>query len=765
MSRSPLAIAAALCLVATGCMQSAPAPAPVASQGGAQAAPAALRGVLARRDASARAQGPGAATLPDHGALLAIDTPQRPRAGASGPRWPVRASEAHAFAAAAPGGAIALPLPGGGVLPLRYAHHVEHGDGNWTWVGRTDDGGDAVLTFGPTATFGDVRVSPSRRLVLSTRAGGLWLADVDTTRENDANASPTALATDAMPAPDGSAVAAMLGDALERRAEAPLSMATVDVLLGYSSGLAADLGGSAAAETRMQHLVAVTNTAYANSQVTAQVRLVGTRQVAYADASNNQDALQDLTGYTCTPSCTPRTVPASLQPLRDQRESTGADLVALVRDLRTPEQAGCGVAWLLGDGGSPITTSLAPFGYAVVSDGEDRDEGDGLVYTCRVESLAHEFGHNMGQTHNTEDSSGIGAHPYSYGYREASSSGFYTVMAYRQPSSQQFPIMHFANPQVAYAGRPTGTATADNVRSMQQTIPVVAQFRGAVAPPVQRPDVFAFDRVSSTTRIATLSGVNDYQVLSPWRASALHPTGRGDEWVFRTADRDRDGSIDVYAIKRVGGNGRLEVHVLNGGSGFDRFQLQVATPLTVGSSGQWAFDVADFNGDGVPDLYCIDRMGGSGTTQVHVLDGASNFQVFSLHTATALHPTGTDPAWKFTVGDRNGDGRPDLYVIKRDGGTGRTELHVLDGASTFSRFSLHAATALHSTGSGHDWDFAVADYNADGIRDLYVFKKSAPASTEVHVLDGATAYTTWVAHRTTPLPPSGTDQARVFDIP
>src|SRR5690606_8259531 len=147
------------------------------------------------------------------------------------------------------------------------------------------------------------------------------------------------------------------------------------------------------------------------------------------------------------------------------------------------ENAGCGIAWLIGGGETGIVKGDEPFGYSVVSDGTDLDEEDDNTYFCREETLAHELGHNMGQAHNEDDSSSTGVHAYSYGYREASSTGFYTVMAYPQADSNQFSIRYFANPNVKYSGRVTGVANqSDNVRSLNQSMPIIATFRETVVP-------------------------------------------------------------------------------------------------------------------------------------------------------------------------------------------------------------------------------------------------------------------------------------------
>src|SRR3546814_14789314 len=91
---------------------------------------------------------------------------------------------------------------------------------------------------------------------------------------------------------------------------------------------------------------------------------------------------------------------------------------------------------------STRTDTLFPYttlfrSYSVVSDGTDLDEGDDNTYFCREETLAHDLGHNMGQAHNDEDSDTTGVHAYSYGYRETSSIGFYTVLAYPQADGSQ----------------------------------------------------------------------------------------------------------------------------------------------------------------------------------------------------------------------------------------------------------------------------------------------------------------------------------------
>ncbi|REG31677.1 hypothetical protein ATI61_1051, partial [Archangium gephyra] len=89
-----------------------------------------------------------------------------------------------------------------------------------------------------------------------------------------------------------------------------------------------------------------------------------------------------------------------------------------------------------------------------------------------------------------------------------------------------------------------------------------------------------------------------------------------------------------------------------------------------------------------------------------VLNGADNFATYILHSSTALGLTGTDGRWYFSVADYNGDGRPDLYATNKAAtASGKTEIHVLNGADGFKTFLLHSASALGVTGTDHRWVF------------------------------------------------------------
>lgn len=715
----------------------------------------------------------GFASLPDRGELLAYEQVRQVKHKGAYTAYPVAISEAHALRAMHTGEMV-VNAPNGEPIRLKYERHEESPDGNWTWIGRNADGASAVITFGEKAVFGVIPQGTAETLRLTMSAGQSWLVQTDRSKLAGRDGATVREGGDQLVPPKLAGSGSVSGPSMQAApvtAGASAAAAVVDILLGYTNGFAAQLGGQSQANTRLVNMTAITNEAYTNSGVNMRVRLVKTLQVNYPDNTDNGDALENLTGYRAGENGGPIDVDPAFTALREAREESGADLVSLVRAFRTPENAGCGIAWLIGGGETGIVEADAPFGYSVVSDGTDLDEGDDNTYFCREETLAHELGHNMGQAHNEEDSDTTGVHAYSYGYREASSTGFYTVMAYPQEDSDQSSIRYFANPNVKYAGRVTGVANqSDNVRSLNQVMPIVATFRDTKIPiDGLRPDLYVVKRNGSSgrTEVHVLDEGTAYKTYSLHAATMLANTGTARDWEFRTGDYNGDGRVDLYAIKKNGNSNFTEIHVLNGANKFQSYLLQVATPLgRTGSDGKWDFQLGDYNGDGRLDVYAIKRIGGGGKTEVHVLDGAKKFQSYLVRVVTKLASTGSDYSWSFDVGHANTDGKPDLYAIKRNGSSGTTEVHVLNGSNKFQSYVFQTRTALASTGTKNDWDFMLGDYNQDGTTDLYAIKKAGSSGrTEVHILNGSGFFKSYLLHKATPLAATGTSGGWAFSTP
>lgn len=729
---------------------------PISDATGPQAQPAKAALATAIDRATGRSS---VASLPDRGALLAFDAVNAPSREGATTLYPIRMSEAHALNAASPGGTIDVATPAGETMRFAYASHSEDALGNWTWVGNTADGLSAVITFGKDAVFGQIALPGAAPLQLTTRNGRTWLGVIDSTRALSAHLLrkgkpdvliPRIAAAGAAIAAGGKAAPAQPGFAVKA---SPAN--TVDLALGFTPGMITTYGSVSGVNTRLANLVAVANAAYQRSQVTPRVRLVHTMQVNYTDTNSNETALNALTGFVCNPSCTPTTVPAELQPLRTARDQFGADLVSLVRPLRAPQNEGCGIAWLLGGGGegdtegNDIDNTDAPYGYSVISDGQDLDETDGNNYLCYVETLAHELGHNMGQAHNIQDSGNRpGRHSYSYGYRETSTTGFFTIMAYPLANSSQFPISYFANPNVndSGTGRVTGTAAADNARSLNQTMPRVAQFRAAVVPfpggarndfngdgksdiglwnsaisyfaywimngslytgsagfgvasgsaPAASGTLGSNANKSLMVRNAATQALGGY--VWNGNAFAFGNIGQapGASWeVAGLGDVDGDGKDDIFW--RNTGNGQFAVWLMNGL--VFRSGLNYGPPVTYVIAG-----IGDFNADGRADVLWNDP--GSRIASIWFSTGTG-------FTVSQIGQYGSD--WNMVgVADVTGDGKSDILL--RDNARIYLAYWRMDGAvfQGAAAYGLAADQRVLTTG----------DYDGDGLGDVLITRDS-----------------------------------------
>jgi hypothetical protein len=174
-----------------------------------------------------------------------------------------------------------------------------------------------------------------------------------------------------------------------------------------------------------------------------------------------------------------------------------------------------------------------------------------------------------------------------------------------------------------------------------------------------------------------------------------------------TADLNGDGKLDlVVANSNPNGGGNTICVLLGNGDG----TFAAAVPYAVGSA-PVALAVADFDGDGHPDIAVVNSQ--SNTVSILLNHGDGTF-------ATALNYTvGTQPR-SVAVGDVNGDGRPDLVVTNFASNTVTVLVNM--GSGTFQ------AMPTHPTGVGPA-AVAVGDFNQDGKLDAAVVDLGGKTST------------------------------------
>ena len=261
-----------------------------------------------------------------------------------------------------------------------------------------------------------------------------------------------------------------------------------------------------------------------------------------------------------------------------------------------------------------------------------------------------------------------------------------------------------------------------------------------------RPDLYAVDQRGTSLHV--VDGARRYAVRQGTFPTGL-PRTLADRWHFAVADHDRDAVDDLVGIKVWGDSGRVEVHVLSGARAYRTRTALLVTALPRVSGRTWWFSVADTNGDGYLDLVGVNRQGAGGRTTVDVLSGATNYRTFLQRGVVTAAGASTAAVVDLDLGDHDRDGAPDLYVVHRRGGSGRTEVHVLDGETGFRQWSAHRRTPLGWT--DESYDFAVDDWNGNGWDELYGIRRDGDGATAVHVFADR-SYGTRVGWPETPLP-------------
>lgn len=365
---------------------------------------------------------------------------------------------------------ISMFLPDG-QHQIVHDNRFEHDNGDLTWAGYSKSFGKNyrfIVTLGQKYTVGQI-LTITGQYQLEQQGDQHYLVDIkaagmkeitDTHKSLDTSSMPVTKTLDAFLRGDW---AQQLLNSLNpiQAAEATGNIITLMAL--YTPGLAGieSCAAPAAAVTRINNLVALTNQAYIDSAVNITLQLVRTKCIgSYTNDNDNSEALGVLTKSGLGNTIVGFPNASGTPNVATTRNKVKADLVTLIRPFVYPTQASCGVGWQ----NNALSADLA---FSVVSDGNSGE------YYCTDYTLAHELGHTMGSAHgNTAATGNTGIFASSYGF--GIDGVFGTIMSYFSPR-----VGVFSNPKKTCPGsNPCGVkGTNNNARSLNTVAPTIAVFR------------------------------------------------------------------------------------------------------------------------------------------------------------------------------------------------------------------------------------------------------------------------------------------------
>ena len=214
-----------------------------------------------------------------------------------------------------------------------------------------------------------------------------------------------------------------------------------------------------------------------------------------------------------------------------------------------------------------------------------------------------------------------------------------------------------------------------------------------------KPDVFAtrFGTMNVHRNTTTIPGQLTFQKGTGTPAPTL-PTQ------ISTGDLNGDGKLDAVSANYDFGTNYISVWLNTTPSPGSAISFSTRQDINTAPNIPFGVVIHDMNADGKPDILISNY---DATSDLTVLTNTTTGSTFT-YTTSNFTVTGAGGARKLTVADFDGDGKPDVAIANTLAG----RVHVLRNTTTAGTISFATKVDLFPTNSV--WDITSADMNADG---------------------------------------------------
>lgn len=218
-------------------------------------------------------------------------------------------------------------------------------------------------------------------------------------------------------------------------------------------------------------------------------------------------------------------------------------------------------------------------------------------------------------------------------------------------------------------------------------------------------DIVAVNTTSATASVylnTTTPGAS-----TPTLSTKTDFTTGTNPYSVKLVDMNGDGKVDIVCANQTGNSIGVFINTTTPGASTPTFGAMTtfATP-----AGPTHMAIADFNGDGLPDVVVPNSTATSASVFLNTTTTGSSTPTF----ATRVDITTAGTPWTAAVGDFNLDGKIDIAVANRGGNSVSYFLNTTTIGSTTASFTTKTDLTVGSTPFG----VSVADLNNDGKPDI-----------------------------------------------